>query len=128
MRIIFVRHGHPNYEKDCLTPLGRQHAAAAAERLKDEGICRICGLHSGTASTISPPTSTPVTSAPEPEQEDSSGESLPPNPIDPEPPQKESGFLMPFLAGVLCGGGLVGAILGIAFAMSRAPQENDEGD
>jgi len=93
-----------------------------------EGICRICGLHSGTASTISPPTSTPVTSAPEPEQEDSSGESLPPNPIDPEPPQKESGFLMPFLAGVLCGGGLVGAILGIAFAMSRAPQENDEGD
>ena len=22
MRIIFVRHGHPNYELDCLTPLG----------------------------------------------------------------------------------------------------------
>ena len=33
MRIVFVRHGHPNYENDCLTPLGKQHAEAAAERL-----------------------------------------------------------------------------------------------
>ena len=38
MRIIFVRHGHPNYVNDCLTELGHKHAAAAAERLKDEGI------------------------------------------------------------------------------------------
>ncbi len=27
MRIIFVRHGHPNYERDCLTELGVKHAA-----------------------------------------------------------------------------------------------------
>ena len=38
MRIIFVRHGHPDYANDCLTPLGRKHAAAAAERLRDEGV------------------------------------------------------------------------------------------
>ena len=33
MRIVFVRHGHPNYEKDCLTELGHRHAEAAALRL-----------------------------------------------------------------------------------------------
>lgn len=49
MRIIFVRHGHPNYEKDCLTPLGQQHAAAAAERLKDEGIEKIFSSTCGRA-------------------------------------------------------------------------------
>ena len=37
MRIIFVRHGHPDYERDCLTELGYRHAAAAAERLRHEG-------------------------------------------------------------------------------------------
>ena len=45
MRIIFVRHGHPNYVNDCLTELGHKHAAAAAERLKDEGIS---GIYSST--------------------------------------------------------------------------------
>ena len=53
MRIIFVRHGHPNYRKDCLTDLGQLHAAAAAERLKGEGICEIhsssCGRAAETA-------------------------------------------------------------------------------
>ena len=38
MRLIIVRHGEPDYEKDCLTPLGRLQAAAAARRLRDEGI------------------------------------------------------------------------------------------
>ena len=38
MRIIFVRHGHPDYAHDCLTELGKKHAAAAARRLQDEGI------------------------------------------------------------------------------------------
>ena len=56
MRIIFVRHGHPNYEKDCLTELGRKHAAAAAERLKDEGISEIysstCGRAYETAGYV----------------------------------------------------------------------------
>jgi len=38
MRIIFVRHGEPDYERDCLTPLGKTQARAAAERLGEEGI------------------------------------------------------------------------------------------
>jgi probable phosphoglycerate mutase len=38
MRLILVRHGHPNYELDCLTPLGHRQAEAAAERLCSEKI------------------------------------------------------------------------------------------
>ena len=38
MRVIFVRHGDPDYKNDCLTPLGQLQAKAAAQRLKDEGI------------------------------------------------------------------------------------------
>ena len=49
MRIIFVRHGHPNYVNDCLTELGRKHAAAAAERLKGEGLSEIYSSTNGRA-------------------------------------------------------------------------------
>ena len=49
MRIIFVRHGHPNYEKDCLSELGHRHAEAAAHRLKDEGVERIYSSTCGRA-------------------------------------------------------------------------------
>lgn len=49
MRIIFVRHGHPNYADDCLTELGHKHAAAAAERLKNEGIEQIFSSTCGRA-------------------------------------------------------------------------------
>jgi len=49
MRIIFVRHGHPNYVNDCLTELGHKHAAAAAERLKEEGISEIYSSTCGRA-------------------------------------------------------------------------------
>lgn len=49
MRIIFVRHGHPNYEKDCLTELGHRHAEAAALRLKDEGVTQIYSSTCGRA-------------------------------------------------------------------------------
>ena len=49
MRILFVRHGHPNYEKDCLTELGHLHAAAAAERLAAEGIEKIFSSTCGRA-------------------------------------------------------------------------------
>lgn len=49
MRIIFVRHGHPNYRQDCLTEMGHLHAEAAAERLKDEPIRRICSSSHGRA-------------------------------------------------------------------------------
>ncbi len=38
MRIIFVRHGQPNYELDCLTEIGRRQAQDAALRLEKEGI------------------------------------------------------------------------------------------
>ncbi len=56
MRIIFVRHGHPNYKDDCLTELGHPQAEAAAERLKDEKIDKIfsssCGRAVETAEHI----------------------------------------------------------------------------
>ena len=32
MRIVFVRHGEPDYEHDCLTPAGREQALAAAKK------------------------------------------------------------------------------------------------
>ena len=32
MRIIFIRHGNPDYEKDCLTELGHKQAEAAAKK------------------------------------------------------------------------------------------------
>ena len=38
MRIVFVRHGHPNYKDDCLTELGHLHAKAAADRPKISSI------------------------------------------------------------------------------------------
>ena len=49
MRLIMVRHGEPNYEKDCLTPEGRRQAAAAAERLSGEGISEIFSSPQGRA-------------------------------------------------------------------------------
>lgn len=49
MKLIFVRHGHPDYEKDCLTELGHLHAEAAAERLKDEPISRVYASSCGRA-------------------------------------------------------------------------------
>lgn len=56
MRIIFVRHGHPDYVKDCLTELGHPQAEAAAERLKNEKIDKIfsssCGRAVETAEHI----------------------------------------------------------------------------
>lgn len=56
MKIIFVRHGHPNYKDDCLTELGHPQAEAAAERLKDEKIDKIfsssCGRAVETAEHI----------------------------------------------------------------------------
>lgn len=64
MRIILVRHGHPDYARDCLTPLGHRHAAAAAERLKDEGIDRIysstCGRAMETAAHLAETLRLPV--------------------------------------------------------------------
>ena len=49
MRIIFVRHGHPDYQKDCLTPLGLLQATAVAERLLSENISEIFASSMGRA-------------------------------------------------------------------------------
>ncbi len=50
MRIIFVRHGEPDYEKDCLTETGRKQAEAAARRLAQEGISEIYASPMGRAA------------------------------------------------------------------------------
>ena len=50
MRIIFVRHGEPDYAHDCLTERGRIQAEAAAERLRDEGIEEIFSSPLGRAA------------------------------------------------------------------------------
>lgn len=56
MKIIFVRHGHPNYKDDCLTELGHPQAEAAAERLSAEKIDKFysssCGRAVETAEHI----------------------------------------------------------------------------
>lgn len=49
MRIIFVRHGHPNYKNDCLTELGHLQAKACAERLKSEKIDKFYSSSCGRA-------------------------------------------------------------------------------
>ncbi len=49
MRIVFVRHGEPDYANDCLTPLGREQARAAAARLQEEGIEEIWSSPLGRA-------------------------------------------------------------------------------
>ena len=50
MRIVFVRHGEPDYAHDCLTERGRIQAQAAAERLREEGIEEIYSSPLGRAT------------------------------------------------------------------------------
>ena len=49
MRLIFVRHGEPDYENDCLTENGREQARCTAERLKDEKISAVYSSPNGRA-------------------------------------------------------------------------------
>ncbi len=49
MKIILVRHGHPDYVNDCLTELGHKQAEQAAVRLKNEGIGQIFSSPFGRA-------------------------------------------------------------------------------
>lgn len=49
MRLIFVRHGEPNYEKDCLTETGILQAQACAKRLLREGIEQVFASPMGRA-------------------------------------------------------------------------------
>ena len=50
MRIIFVRHGEPDYAKDCLTERGKLQAAACAARLADEPITAVYSSTNGRAA------------------------------------------------------------------------------
>lgn len=50
MRIIFVRHGEPDYERDCLTETGKKQAEAAANRLAREEIAEIYASPMGRAA------------------------------------------------------------------------------
>ena len=65
MRIVFVRHGDPDYVNDCLTEEGGRQAAAAAERLAKEGISKIyaspCGRAQQTAAYTARRLALPVT-------------------------------------------------------------------
>ena len=49
MRILLIRHGEPDYEKDCLTELGHKQAELAAQRLLNEGIDEIYSSPLGRA-------------------------------------------------------------------------------
>lgn len=49
MRLILVRHGHPDYTKDCLTDLGHLQAKAVAERLSEERIDKFYASSCGRA-------------------------------------------------------------------------------
>lgn len=49
MRIVFVRHGDPDYARDCLTALGHAQAKRVAERLAGEGIVKIYASSCGRA-------------------------------------------------------------------------------
>ena len=68
LRIIFLRHGEPNYELDCLTDAGKEQAALAAERLMEEGIDEIYASPQGrameTASYTAKALSLPITQLP----------------------------------------------------------------
>lgn len=50
MRIVFVRHGEPDYQHDCLTETGKQQALLCAERLREEGISEIWSSPLGRAA------------------------------------------------------------------------------
>ncbi|WP_044913910.1 histidine phosphatase family protein [Butyrivibrio sp. WCE2006] len=49
MRLIFVRHGEPDYQNDCLTENGKKQAESAAKRLSDEQIKTIYSSPMGRA-------------------------------------------------------------------------------
>ena len=50
MRLIFVRHGEPDYERDCLTENGIEQAKSTALRLKDEKLSAIYASPMGRAA------------------------------------------------------------------------------
>ena len=55
MRLLLVRHGDPDYEKDCLTDLGVKQAEIVAKRLLEEGIEEIYSSPLGRARQTAEP-------------------------------------------------------------------------
>ncbi len=49
MKIILIRHGDPNYEKDCITELGHKQVKVAAQRLLKEEIDEVYSSPLGRA-------------------------------------------------------------------------------
>ncbi|SER09469.1 probable phosphoglycerate mutase [Lachnospiraceae bacterium NE2001] len=49
MKLVFVRHGEPDYENDSLTENGVEQARKTAERLKNEGISAVYSSPMGRA-------------------------------------------------------------------------------
>ena len=58
MRIVFVRHGEPDYKNDCLTDTGKKQAVAAADRLTCERISEIYSSPMGRAAETASYTAT----------------------------------------------------------------------
>ena len=56
MIIYFVRHGHPDYKNDCLTPLGKKQAERAAEVISALGVDEIYASTKGRAIETAEPT------------------------------------------------------------------------
>lgn len=57
MRIIFVRHGKPDYKTDSLLEIGKEQARTVAERLRDEKISEIYASTMGRALQTADPLS-----------------------------------------------------------------------
>lgn len=55
MRIVFVRHGEPDYDLDILTPRGTLQAEAAAKRLERENITAVYSSPQGRAQLTAAP-------------------------------------------------------------------------
>ena len=57
MRILFIRHGEPNYDLDCLTDEGKVQAGLLAERLRNEKIDEMWTSPYGRSVETAAPTS-----------------------------------------------------------------------
>lgn len=55
MLLFYVRHGHPTYDPDALTPIGRRQAEAAARRLAGFGLDKIFVSSSARARQTAEP-------------------------------------------------------------------------
>ena len=56
MRILFIRHGKPDYKTDTLLEIGKRQAEVVAERVKGEGISKIFASTMGRALETAAPT------------------------------------------------------------------------